>query len=83
METLASIVLVAAILVTFSVLMGCAFGGQLLAALESRQAAAQRSLNEAEFVEDRGEMLFHIADLQPGTSGQRQRLMPVARREPQ
>lgn len=107
METLALIVLVVAILVTFSVLVGCAFSGQPL--VVPRHAAAQRSINEggfsrlrahrvgsvsaaqegqrgqhpevdptavvagflgqAEFVEDCGEMLFHIADLAVEVSG--------------
>ena len=46
METLTLTVLVAAILVSFGVLIGCTFSDRLLAARDRRQAAVQRSLNE-------------------------------------
>jgi cell division protein FtsL len=46
MENLPLIVLVAAILVSFGVLIGCTFSARALDARERRQAAVQRSLNE-------------------------------------
>jgi len=46
METLTLIVLVAVILVSFGVLIGCTLGERILDARERRQAAVQRSLNE-------------------------------------
>jgi uncharacterized membrane-anchored protein YhcB (DUF1043 family) len=46
METLTLIVLVAAILVSFGVLIGCTLSARALDARERRQAAVQRSLNE-------------------------------------
>jgi cell division protein FtsL len=46
METLPLIVLVAVILVSFGVLIGCTLSERMLDARERRQAAVQRSLNE-------------------------------------
>jgi uncharacterized membrane-anchored protein YhcB (DUF1043 family) len=46
MENLTLIVLAAAILVSFGVLIGCTLSARLLDARDRRQAAVQRSLNE-------------------------------------
>ena len=46
MENLTLIVLVAVVLVSFGVLIGCTLSARALDARERRQAAVQRSLNE-------------------------------------
>jgi len=76
METLALIVLVVAILVTFSVLVGCVFSGQPL--VVPRHAAAQRSINEGGFSRLRAHRVGSVSAAQEGQRGQHPEVDPTA-----